>query len=240
MDVFEAITKRRSIRKYLDIPVEWEKVGRILEAARHSPSAGNIQEWKFIVVTKPEIRREIASAALSQEWIANAPVNIVIVALIEKIKRHYGLRGERLYSIQDCAVAATNIMLAAQELGLATCWVGAFDENKLQRALNLPDDVRPQIILTLGYADEKPPVPPRYPLVGLVYFEKYTHASNVGRIKDLDKVLWDVNIVGRAVENTKREAGDLEKLTRKRRREIFEKIKENCKTLSEKLKKRRA
>lgn len=236
MDVIKAIEERRSIRKYLDLPVEWDKIGRILDVARYSPSAGNVQEWRFIVVTKPEIKREIASAALSQEWIANAPVLIVIVAMIEKIKRHYGLRGERLYSIQDCAVAATNMMLTAQGLGLASCWVGAFDENKVQRVLNIPDDVRPQILLTMGYADEKPKMPSRYPIEALVYLERYTHASSAGRMKDIDKVLWNFNVVGNAVKGTKEVVHDVERTTRKSREELFVKLRDNFKTISERTK----
>jgi nitroreductase len=237
MDVFEAILNRRSVRKYLDIPVEWDKIGMIMEAARVAPSAGNVQDWRFVVVTKPETRKELASAALSQDWISMAPVHVVVVAMVEKIKRHYGLRGERLYTIQDSAVAATHMMLAAHSLGLATCWIGAFDEGRFHRILNLPEHVRPQILLTLGYPDEKPPMPPRYPIESLVYLEKYTHGSSVGRIKDMGKVLWDFNILGKAMENAKKDAKDLEKVTRTGRKELFDKIKSHCSTISEKLKK---
>jgi nitroreductase len=238
MDVFEAIENRRSVRKYLDVPVEWDKIGIILESARLAPSAGNVQEWRFIIVTKPEAKKEIASAALSQEWIAQAPYLIVVVAMIERIKRHYGMRGERLYCIQDCAIATSHMMLAAQALGLGTCWVGAFDENKVQRTLGLPDDMRPQIILAVGYSDEKPKMPPRYPIESLVFIEKYSHSSNRHRIKDIDAVLWNFNVAGKAISATKEAASDVERLTRRSRREIFEKLKESCRAISDKIKKK--
>lgn len=225
MDVSEAIAKRRSIRKYLDIPVEWDKVGLILEAGRLAPSAGNVQEWRFIVVTKPELRKQIAESALGQHWVETAPIHIVIVALTEKIKRHYGMRGERLYSIQDCAACATNMMLMATELGLGSCWIGAFDEAKVQRILKIPDDVRPQIILTVGYADEKPHMPPRYPINNLVYLEQFS-IGRAGRIKDMDKVLWNHNIVGKAIGNAKESKKDFDRLTKKDRKRLFDKIKE--------------
>jgi nitroreductase len=235
MDVLEALATRRSIRKYLDVPVEWDKIGQVLEAGRLAPSAGNLQEWRFIVVTKHETRKEIAESALSQHWIETAPVHIVVVALTEKVKIHYGMRGERLYTIQDCAACATYMMLAAHELGLGSCWIGAFDEAKLQRILNLPDEVRPQMLLTVGYADEKPHMPPRYPINNLVFLENY---GGAGRIKDIDKVLWNHNVVGRAVGSVKETKKDFERLTKKDRGKLFERLKELRGSMSRRLRKR--
>lgn len=235
MNVLEALATRRSIRKYLEIPVEWDKVGQVLEAGRLAPSAGNLQEWRFIVVTKPELRKEIAESALGQHWIEVAPVHIVIAAITEKVVIHYGMRGERLYSIQDCAACATHMMLAAHELGLGTCWIGAFDEAKVQRVLKLPEDVRPQIILTLGYADEKPHMPPRYPINNLVFLEMY---GGAGRIKDIERVLWDHNVVGRAIGAAKETKKDFVRLTKKDRNRLFERIKEFRGSVSTRMKKR--
>lgn len=236
MDVLEAIATRRSIRKYLEVPVEWDKVGQVLEAGRLAPSAGNVQDWRFIVVTRQELRKEIAEAALKQHWIETAPVHIVIASITEKIKTHYGMRGERLYSIQDCAACATHIMLAARELGLGSCWIGAFDEAKLQRVLKLPDDVRPQMIITLGYSDEKPHMPARYPINNLVFFEEY---GGAGRIKDMDRVLWNHNVVGRMVSGAKESKKDFNRLTKKDRSKLFERLKELRGSMSAKLEKKK-
>jgi len=235
MDVLEAIATRRSIRKYLDVPVEWDKVGQVLEAGRLAPSAGNIQEWRFIVVTEHSLRKQVAESALGQNWVETAPVHIVVVAITEKVRTHYGMRGERLYAIQDCAACATHMILAAHELGLGSCWIGAFDEAKIQRILKLPDDVRPQMILTIGYADEKPHMPPRYPIDNLVFLEKY---GGTGRIKDLDRVLWDHNVVGRVVNRAKETKKDFTRLTKKDRGRLFERLKELRRNMSAKLKKR--
>jgi hypothetical protein len=143
--------------------------------------------------------------------------------MIDKIKIHYGMRGERLYCIQDCAICATHMMLAAHELGLGTCWVGAFDENKVQRVLKIPDNCRPQMILTLGYADEKPRMPPRYPIDNLVFLETY---GGPGRIKDMGAVLWDFNVVGRAEKDLKTGARDFERVTRKDRDRLFQRLRD--------------
>jgi len=235
MDVLEAIATRRSIRKYLDVPVEWDKIGQVMEAGRLAPSAGNVQEWRFVVVTKPELRKKIAESALGQHWVETAPVQIIVFALIDKIKIHYGMRGERLYSIQDCATCATYMMLAAHDLGLGTCWIGAFDENKVQQVLKMPENCRPQLILTVGYADEKPPMPPRYPIDALVFLERY---GGPGRVKDIDSVLWTFNVAGNAEKAVKEGTKDFERLTRKDRQKLFEKLKDLRNSMSKKLKKK--
>ena len=132
MHVMEAVLKRRSIRKYKDIPVEQAKIIPLLEAARNAPSGGNIQDWKFIVVTDKERRHRIAEACLKQFWMETAPVYIVIVSNPEKSVHHYGERG-KFYATQSCAAAAQNILLMATAQGLATCWVSAFDEPLLKQ-----------------------------------------------------------------------------------------------------------
>ena len=169
-DILELIKSRRSITKYLPKPVEWEKVSRLIDAARHAPSCGNLQNWKFIVVLDAEKRKAIAEAALQQYWMAQAPVHIVVCAEPEKAERYYGIRGERLYTIQNCAAAVQNILLEAQSLGLGSCWIGAFDEEMVKKTLTVEEFARPQAIVTIGYAAEVPPKPPKYPLNAITFF----------------------------------------------------------------------
>lgn len=183
MDVFEVIKSRRSIRKYLEAPVESEKLGKILEAGSLAPSAGNLQNWKFIVVTKPEVREKLADAAFQQFWMTSAPIFIVVCADIESTKKFYGIRGERLYSIQNAAAATMNMITVATSEGLGTCWISAFEEDMVKRALNIPDHVRPQVILTLGYPDEHPPVPQKKPIETVGFVELWG-----GRAADIAKV----------------------------------------------------
>src|SRR3989338_2026651 len=89
MDLFEAIGNRRAIKKYKDIPVEWDHIGKILDAARLAPSAGNLQDWKFIVVDNKDTRTRISEICLSQYWMQTAPVHIVILGDVAKNRRHY-------------------------------------------------------------------------------------------------------------------------------------------------------
>ncbi len=183
MDVKTAIYERRSVRKYQERPVEYDHVVDIVEAGMAAPSAGNVQECKFIVVIDEKKRQQLAQASLSQLWMSKAPVHIVVCAEFEKTAQFYGLRGERLYAIQDCAASIQNMMLMAQSLGLGTCWIGAFEEDMVRRLCNIPSDVRPQAILTIGYSDETPEKQPQYPLTMRFYFENWgSKIENVSRL----------------------------------------------------------
>ncbi len=177
MEVLECIKTRRSTRKFLDVPVEWDKIGTIVDAGRSAPTSGNLQNWKFIVVLDEEKRKEISEACLKQFWMERAPVHIVICSEPEKAKRFYGIRGERLYSIQNCAASAENMILTAHSLGLGSCWVGAFDEDMLKRALGIPDYARPQAIIPIGYPAEKVPTPMQYQLENLVFMEAWNRPT---------------------------------------------------------------
>jgi len=181
MDTEECILTRRSVRKFKKVKVDMEKIGKVLEAGRAAPSSGNIQNWMFIIVDDEAKRKAIADACFQQYWMADAPIHIVICDKPEEVKRHYGIRGERLYSVQNCAAATENMLLMAHDQGLGSCWIGAFDEDKVRDILGIVKEARPQIIITIGYADEEPSIPSKYKLDNVVYFNKWW-----GRIKDTD------------------------------------------------------
>jgi nitroreductase len=183
MNVFEAIATRRTIRKFTAQDIPMEILGVILDSGRYAPSAGNIQNWKFILVKNQDNRQKVAEACMQQMWIAQAPVIVVVCAETEKIKQFYGIRGERLYTIQNCAAAIENMLLTSHALGLGTAWIGAFDENMLRRAVNIPEDIRPQAIIPIGYPDEIVPAPTHYTLENVCYFESYgSRIVNIERI----------------------------------------------------------
>lgn len=173
MDVFKAIKGRRSIRAFTNKKVSDDDVMKILDAARHAPSAGNIQPWEFIVVRGAKIKRGLAQAALDQTFIEEASVVIVACADELRSSQRYGSRGSTLYCFQDTAAAIQNLHLAAYTLGLGTCWVGAFNEAKTRKLLNTPLGVRPVAIIPVGYPAEKPKQQRRRPLTEIVHHEKF-------------------------------------------------------------------
>ncbi|MBI4151063.1 nitroreductase family protein [Candidatus Woesearchaeota archaeon] len=211
LSALEAIRSRRSIRKYLDLPIEFEKVGRILDAGRLAPSAGNLQPWKFILVIAPEQRGEIAEACLQQFWMMQAPVHIVVCVEPKKSERYYGKRGEELYALLDGGCAIENMLLAAHAQHLGACAVSAFDEAMLRRACNIPDNIEPIAVITVGYADEKPVAPLKFELHNLVFFHNYGN-----RVKDEAEVFATYSThVSKALQTARKWAENVLKRTQK-------------------------
>ncbi|RLG17549.1 nitroreductase family protein [Nanoarchaeota archaeon] len=173
MDIFKVIKGRRSIRRYVDRKVSRLDIVKILDAARWAPSAGNLQNWYFIVVRDKGKKLQLSEACLGQEFVALAPVVIVACADNRSIGMFYGERGERLYSIQNVAAAVQNMLLMAHSLGLGSCWVGAFDTEMVKNILRIPDNVEPQAVVTIGYPGEKPPAPKRKDLDRMVFLEEW-------------------------------------------------------------------
>ncbi len=147
MDVFEAIKKRRSVRTYLDKPIEEEKLNTVLEAGRLAPSASNRQEWRFVIVRDGEVRRKLGEAANGQSFVGKAPVVIVACAVTDE---HVMSCGQLCYPI-DVAIALDHISLVAVEQGLGTCWIGAFNEGKVKEILGIPAEVRVVGLMPIGY-----------------------------------------------------------------------------------------
>jgi len=169
MDFFDIVTQRRSVRAYADKPVEEEKLQAILTAANHAPSAGNLQAYEIFVVRKAAELRALPAAALGQDFIARAQAVLVFCAHPARAAERYGERGKRLYAVQDATIACTFAMLAATALGLATVWIGAFDDHKVMQALELPEAVHPVAMLPIGYDAENPLPTPRRALADLVH-----------------------------------------------------------------------
>jgi len=182
MDVFEAIKTRRSIRAFTRQDVSKEDVKKLLDAARMAPSAGNIQPWEFIVVRDPQMKRALSIAALDQTFIEEAPVVIVVCADLTLSASGYGIRGVRLYCLQDTAAAIQNMLLAACALGLATCWVGAFHEEEARKVLNIPSGVRPVAIIPVGYPAETPEARWKRPLSEIVHYETFRGRKNMSEV----------------------------------------------------------
>ena len=168
MEVFEAITKRRSVRKYKPELIPEEKLKRILEAARLAPSAHNAQEWKFIVVQDQEKRKKLAEAS-HQSFVGEAPVRIVLVSLNPE---HIMSGGSPAYAV-DLGIAGEHIALQAVEEGLGTCWIGAFSQEKVKEILNIPPHCKVVALLPLGYPVDQPTSKLRKSFEEIVSFEKF-------------------------------------------------------------------
>lgn len=164
MEFSEVMAKRRSVRHFSNrLDVSEDDIRTVLEAAVCAPTAGNIQPWRFTVVRTLEARERLG-AALRQRWATAAPVVIVVSVDPRPCAARYGDRGEYLYGLQDTAAATENILLAAVDLGLAACWIGAFEEEPVREALGIRHPITPVAIVPIGYSAESAGRPARRPL----------------------------------------------------------------------------
>jgi len=169
MDFLELVKKRYSVRAYKPDPVEDNKLQKVLEAARLAPTACNIQPFQFMVIhtkgREAELRR-----IYSASWFVQAP--IVVCAC--------GIPGEswcrqdgKNYCDIDVTIAMDHLILAATELGLGTCWIGAFNPDAAREVLGLPGDVEPIAFTPLGYPNDKPGRKSRNTIDRLVKYEHW-------------------------------------------------------------------
>jgi nitroreductase len=173
MNVFDAVTTWVPVKKFDKKPVDDKLIGVMLYMATHAESAGNLQGWEFIIVKDDETKEKLYKAALRQDQIRSAPVNIVVCADLKKFSLKYQERGEFVYAIQDTASAITILLLTATALGLGSDWVRAFDEELVKEILELPDDIRPVGIIPIGYAKERLKRDERVPFDRLTWYDKY-------------------------------------------------------------------
>ena len=160
MDLETVIKKRKSIRAFKQTLIEEKKIDKILELTNLSPSAGNLQAYKIFIIKDKEKIKQISQIAYGMNRFTNLPPLIfVFCANPDESASKYGQRGRNLYCLQDATIACSYTQLIITSLGLASCWVGAFDERKLQEFLKT--DLLPVAILPVGYPAENPPRHPR-------------------------------------------------------------------------------
>ncbi len=173
MDIFQVIRDRRSIRKYKDIPVEWEKIEQVLDAARLAPSWKNQQCWRFLVLTDAGKRAALLDAFPDdnpgKKAVAMAPVVIVVCADPAESDVENGID----YFVADTAIAFEHLCLAAHALGLGSCWMGWYDEAMIKGAVGIPPNIRIVGITPLGYPDQEPKPRPRKELDEIAFFEEW-------------------------------------------------------------------
>jgi nitroreductase len=171
MDLMEAIKTRRSIRKFRETLVPENLLKEVLNAARLAPSADNAQPWKIIVVRDEQMKQKVTQACNGQKFLVQAPVVLVVCGIPEEAFQMVG--GYMSSHVIDASIALDHVTLAAHSLGLGTCWVAWFKEEKVKDILGIPEDVRVVALTPLGYPDESPERPPRKNLEELIAYDKY-------------------------------------------------------------------
>jgi nitroreductase len=167
MNTLEAIKERRSIRQFTDDPIGKDALEKLLDAARWAPTASNQQRRRFVVVTSPTVKELIKKFSPGIFVIPSA----YIVICVEKAP-DAGTGADVSY-LADCAIAAQNILLAAYEMGIGSCLVLAFSKTAVTEVLNLPENVEPLLVVTLGFPAESPKPPARRELSQIAFLDEY-------------------------------------------------------------------
>lgn len=169
MEFLELAKKRYSCRAYKSDPVEDDKLHQVLEAARLAPTACNLQPFQLIVIhtkgREADLRRIYSSS-----WFTQAPIIICACGIqSQSWKRRDG----KNYCEVDVTIAMDHLILAATNLGLGTCWIGAFNPDSAREILELPDDVEPIAFTPLGYPADRPGHKSRKSLNEIVRYERW-------------------------------------------------------------------
>lgn len=152
----EAVKKRQAVRNYLSKDVSDDLIIEVLEIANLSPSAGNLQARKVVIVKNLALRQKLKAVCRGLgRFPKEPPVIIVILAVPEESAVRFEDRGRNLYALQDATIFASYLQLAAVSLGLSTCWVGSFNEGEVSKILELPENLIPVTLIPIGYSDEE-------------------------------------------------------------------------------------
>lgn len=173
MTIYEAIEKRRSVREYREKEIDEQSLNRIMESARLAPSAHNSQEYKFVIVTDAEKKKQLAQACSDQRFIIKAPVIIVAVSL----NPDYIMEGEVPAYAVDLAIALEHIALSAVEEGLGSCWIGSFSQKEVKQLLGIPEKYKVVALMPLGTPYEEPGVQSRKSLTQLICKETFSEIT---------------------------------------------------------------
>jgi nitroreductase len=182
MQLKDAIQKRKSIREFSSKKPDWRKIIHAIDYARFAPMAGNFQTIKFILIDDKEKIKQI-QAACQQDFVGQAEYIVAAVSNYDYLKKMYPDFAE-IYGRQQAGAAIENFLLAIVELGMATCWVGWFDEAEIKRVLSIPENCVLEAIFPIGFESKIPQARVKKALLeNMLYFNKYGNKNKEARAK---------------------------------------------------------
>jgi nitroreductase len=156
MNFIDVIKNRHSVRKFSSLHIEFQKRSYISDVMSRAPSAGDLKSYEVYDFDDKETKEKIALACSGQMFIANAPHILIFCSDLLKNLEKYGDRGRYLYATQDATIAAAYVQLAAIDIGLDTCWIGAFDTQKISEIIRVPLwRHTPVVVMPIGYKSEE-------------------------------------------------------------------------------------
>ncbi len=182
MEFSQVIKNRVSVRKYLTTDISDSQLYYILECGHSAPTAGNIQPWEFIIVKDLEQKDRIVKTTYvgnqryslaHQDWLLNAPVFVVVCANKERVTARYGEKNMKKIIYLDCSACIENMLLAAVDLNLGSCYISGFREEELSEVLKLPPYLEPIGFIPIGYCDGKTNKRPKFSLNRVIHYDFY-------------------------------------------------------------------
>ena len=175
--LFDLITKRFSVRDYETRKIEKEKLEKIVESGRLAPSWMNVQPWKFVVVTEPDLVLRLGKAAAGlgmNKFAKDAPVHILVIEESANITSFLGSKiKDKHFPLIDIGIVSAHIVLAAEEQGLGSCILGWFDEKAIKQMVGIPSSKRLLLDIVIGYAAKPDRPKSRKSMDKIVSFNKY-------------------------------------------------------------------
>jgi len=154
MELKKAVEERHCCRSFSSKSVSFNDISLVLDAARHAPCAGNIPSVRLVLVSDIDTKKKLIDAALGQEFLKDASYIIIVCSDPTDVVRSYGTRAD-VYIRQQAGAAVENMLLRIQDIGLAGCWVGAFDEGTVKRLLHVPAHIQVEALIPVGHELKK-------------------------------------------------------------------------------------
>lgn len=186
MDTFDCIKNRISVKKFKKKEVSKSVLFKILNAGLKAPSAGNSQNWRFVVLDDKDVINRVARATLQPEVFMNVNYAVVVCSDSSKVESEFPQQG-KMYAIQNVAAAIENILLAATALGVDSNWIGAFADETIKDVLRIPSEIEVHAILPFGYRSEVPFKTRRIALAHATWFNKWKNNNTQGHVFPLSQ-----------------------------------------------------
>lgn len=153
MEFDSVIRKRHSVRSYTNKKANWRAAMEAIDSSIKGPFAGNMNHLKFLIIERPETIKKIAGFA-QQTWITEAQILVIVCSNDAFLEKQYGERG-RVYSRQQAGAAILTFILKLVDLGIDSCWVGAYSDELIKQLLKIPENIQIEAIIPIGYENPK-------------------------------------------------------------------------------------
>lgn len=175
MDVYDAITKRKTVYSFLDKEISEDVILKLIDSAVRSPTAGGIREYEFIIVTNADLKSEISKISLTPH-IDSAPIIIIVICDKSKMDAVFDEEDSETFCVENAALAIENLLLMASSYSLGSAWIATLQQEEVKKLLAIPEKYKVRGIIPIGYVKEDSEIKasgPRVDLSKIVHIEKF-------------------------------------------------------------------